>query len=412
LGILALQQAVPNLKEHPEAIDFLNNYMDNGFLSIILFVVTGTVITLIVQSSSAAIAFTITLLSSGLLPLELALAMVLGENIGTTITANIAAIIANKQAKQAARVHFLLNLLGALWMLPLLPLFKDGLDAVFHPFLSGLANTTGSQYEKLFLALFHTSFNIANMLVFVGLSNFLIKLSEHLVSRSGSKSDFRLEYIGSAVLNTPELAIFEVYKEVSRFARIPLKMNQLVSKLLDETDPLERSIILDEIKANEVVTDKFDKEITTYLTELTKEEMSPSTSLRVRGLMQASKDLERIGDIFYQVAMNLESKNEKKVYFVPKQRQNLKRMSLLLDEALYTMIENLEESDESVKIDKAREKEQAINALRNELRTKHLKDAEKGRYSLESGLFYSDMFTSMEEIADYIINVSEGLVTK
>ena len=189
-------------------------------------------------------------------------------------------------------------------------------------------------------------------------------------------------------------------------------MNASVAKLLDTTDPLERSILLDELKSAEEVTDKYEIEIANYLTELAKEEMSPNTSVRVRGLLTAANDLEKIGDIYYQIAMNLENKNTKKVYFVPKQRQNLKRMCLLLEDAFDTMLENLDDSAEMVTLEKARSKEEAINQLRNELRNKHLKDIGKGRYSLESGLFYSDTFTAMEEIADHIISVSEGLAGK
>lgn len=412
LGLQALQRAVPNLREHPEALAFLDAYLDMGFVSILLFVFTGTVVTLIVQSSSAAIALTLTLLSTGILPVELAIAMVLGENIGTTITANLAAIVANVQAKRAARSHFIFNLIGVLWMLPLLTVFIGALQYVFNPMLIWLVKVTGSQYDKVLVALFHTSFNLLNTLLLVGLTGVIVKIAIRLVPAKGKKEEFKLEYIGSGVMGTPELALLEAYKEIARFAKVPLKMNASVAKLLDTTDPLERSILLDELKSAEEVTDKYEVEIANYLTELAKEEMSPNTSVRVRGLLTAANDLEKIGDIYYQIAMNLENKNTKKVYFVPKQRQNLKRMCLLLEDAFDTMLENLDDSAEMVTLDKARSKEEAINQLRNELRNKHLKDIGKGRYSLESGLFYSDTFTAMEEIADHIISVSEGLAGK
>jgi phosphate:Na+ symporter len=186
-------------------------------------------------------------------------------------------------------------------------------------------------------------------------------------------------------------------------------MNDNLRKLLDENDPAERAELIRNLRNGEEVTDRFAKEITKYLTELARQEVSDSTSLHIRGLLSAASDLERIGDLYIQVAMNLEDKSLQKVYFVPRQRQSLKEMTSLLAEAFAIMLDNLKSEQESVDTAVAKRKEEEVNALRDELRLRHLKDVTRDKYSLESGVFYSDTFSALEEIADYIFSVSEGL---
>ncbi|WP_306641922.1 Na/Pi cotransporter family protein [Sanyastnella coralliicola] len=409
VGLQFLQEAVPNLKNQPDGIGFLVPYMDMGFLSNIIFVLVGTMVTLIVQSSSAAIALTLTLLSTGIIPLELAAAMVLGENIGTTITANIAAVIANRSGKLAARAHSIFNVIGVIWMLPLMPLFLKGLQSTFVDMFDAMEVFTGRNHDKVLIALFHTTFNLLNTLVLVGFTPLIIRLSERMVRKPQGKENFKLEFIGAGVVGTPELAILEAQREVERFARVTANINGSLQRLLATTDQSKRNAIIDEIRLGEEVTDKFEVEVSNYLTELSREELSDSASIRIRGLMGASADLERIGDLYFRVAMNLESKQMKKVYFVPKQRQNLKNMTDLLEQAFDIMLSNLEEGTTAVNTQLAQEKEDEVNALRDQLRRKHLKDVAKGRYSIESGVFYMDTFTTLEEIADHIVSVTEGL---
>lgn len=407
IGLSLLQNVVPTLKENPAFEEFIGNFSELGYLSIFLFVILGSLVTIVIQSSSAAIALTLALLSSNIITLELAAAMVLGENIGTTVTANFAAVVANSHAKKAARAHLIFNIVGVLWMLPVLPYFLQGLSSIY-------ANTVGDQTVlgassgPVVVALFHTTFNVLNMVLLIGFTDFIIKMAGRLVRQKVGGDAFKLEYIGAGVVGTPELALLEAHKEMRRYARITSSMNQMISRLLDVSDPVEKKVLLDEIKEAEEITDKYEMEVANYLTDLSKEEMSPTTSVRVRGLMGATNDLERIGDLYLQIAMNLESKNLKKVYFVPKQRQNLKDMLELLKEAFDIMYANLGDDGDGLDVQIAQEKEKEINELRNDLKRKHLKDVAKGRYSLESGIFYSDTFTAMEEIADHVVSISEG----
>lgn len=409
IGLQFLQGAVPNLKSHPEGLTFLSPYMDMGFLSHLLFVGVGTAVTLIVQSSSAAIALTLTLLSTGIIPVELAAAMVLGENIGTTITANIAAVVASRQGKQAARAHSIFNIIGVLWMLPILALYLAGLSKTFEGMFSAMEFVTGDNQDKVLIALFHTSFNILNTLILVGFTPWIIRMSDRLVKKRGAKDKFKLEFIGAGVVGTPELALLEVQKELQRFARMTASLNHSLMRLLATSDQSERSSIVDQIREGEEVTDRFDVELSNFLTELSREELSDTASVRIRAIMGVSNDLERMGDLYFRIAMNLESKNTKKVYFVPKQRQSLKRMADILEEAFDIMQENIDREPDKVRIEDARAKEDEVNSWRDELRRKHLKDVAKGRYSIESGVFYMDTFTALEEIGDHIISVSEAL---
>ena len=407
IGLSLLQNVVPTLKENPTFEEFIRNFSELGYLSIFLFVILGSLVTIVIQSSSAAIALTLALLSSNIITLELAAAMVLGENIGTTVTANFAAVVANSHAKKAARAHLIFNLVGVIWMLPVLPYFLEGLSSTYLNTF-GDQNVLGTTSSSVIVALFHTTFNVINMALLIGFTDFILKMAGRLVRQKVGGDAFKLEYIGAGVVGTPELALLEAHKEMRRYARITASMNQMISRLLDVSDPVEKKVLLDEIRETEEITDKYEMEVANYLTDLSKEEMSPSTSLRVRGLMGATNDLERIGDLYLQIAMDLESKNLKKVYFVPKQRQNLKDMLDLLKEAFDIMYSNLGDDGDRLNVQGAQEKEKEINELRNDLKRKHLKDVAKGRYSLESGIFYSDTFTAMEEIADHVVSISEG----
>jgi phosphate:Na+ symporter len=409
IGLVLLKESVPNLKESPETLEFLQTYLHMGFLSSVLFVLVGFVVTVILQSSSAAIALTLTLFSTGIIPLELAAAMVLGENIGTTITANIAAVVGNAEAKTAARSHLVFNLIGVVWMLPLLALMLKGLTVVSESILDNLQLTAGENRDRVTLALFHTSFNVLNTLLLVGFTPSVLKLSRKLVRTPKAGSKVKLEYIGGGVVGTPEVAMLEAQKEVARFARITAGMNKLLLKLLNSTDPVERAEIVEELRHAEEATDRLEVEVANYLTDLSKEEMSDEVSHRVRGMLGATNDLERIGDLYFQIAMNLESKQHKRVYFIPKQRQNLKEMIQLLEDAFAIMQSNIRTLGEKLQLEEAQDKEEEVNAMRNQLRRRHLKDIGKGRYSIESGMFYMDTFTALEEIADHIMSITEGL---
>lgn len=409
LGLQALQQVVPNLREHAEALQFLKDYADNGFTSILFFVFAGALITLIVQSSSAAIALTLTLLSNGMLPVEMAMAMVLGENIGTTITANIAAIVANNKAKAAARAHTVFNVMGVLWMLPILPFYYSGLELWFDRFFKASSELNPEQTGKILVAIFHTSFNLVNTILLIGATGLIERIAKKLVFSKSKDEAFKLAYIEGGVFGTSELVILEVQKELKRFSKVPHLMNQQIELLLDATEPADRDVIARKLKENEKISDKFENEITKYLTDLSKEEMSPATSKKVQILIAAAGDLERIADLYLKIATILRQKNDRRTYFVPKQRQNLKDVIRLLNEAFESMQSNLEGKDEDDVLRDVNLDDKRVKLLFKDLKEGHLKDLSKGRYSAESGIYYADVLSALEEVTEQLFSISKRI---
>ncbi|MGB0424689.1 MAG: PhoU domain-containing protein, partial [Flavobacteriales bacterium] len=254
-----------------------------------------------------------------------------------------------------------------------------------------------------------TSFNILNTLLLVWFVNTIANIVIKLVPSKGDDDVFSLDYIGSGIMGTPELSLLEAYKEVGKFGGITARMNGFVTDLLETTESKKRQPLIEQVTKYEDMTDNFEVEITKYLTDLSGEEMSPKTSQKVRNLLSITDDLEKIGDLFYQITMNLESKFQRKVYFVPKQRQNLKAMFALVNEALTVMKSNLNQSADNLDLKGASDLENQINELRNELRTKHLKDVEKSAYSFESGMVYNDVFIALEKIGDHIYAISAAI---
>ena len=405
IGLQLLQGSVPALNNVPQFVDAVKATVGSQFISPLIFVLLGTLFASIVQSSTAAIALTVAMMANGVITLEVAAALVLGENIGTTVTANLAALVANREAQRAARVHTLINVFGALWMVFLIPFVVPAIERFLVPF-EGL---NADAHDATVIAIFHTGFNIVNVLILVLLTPQLIRASEKLVRKTENPGSNRIEYIGGAVMATPELAILEVQKEMRRFARSVVGMNRDLRRLLDETEEEERAALIAGLRRTEEKTDRFKKAISTYLTELARLEVAEDTSIRLSGLMSAANNLERIGDLYYQIAMNLEAKNQQKVYFIPRQRQSLKEMTQLLDGAFEIMETNLNSEADSIDATAARNKENEVNAMRDELRERHLRDVVKDKYSQSSGVFYSDTFSALEEVADHIFGVSEGM---
>ncbi|MEO0404943.1 MAG: Na/Pi symporter, partial [Bacteroidota bacterium] len=220
MGLEALKDAVPDLKGNAAALEFLAAWTNHGVASTVLFVLVGTVVTLIVQSSSAAMALTLTLLSKDIITLDVAAAMVLGENIGTTITANLAAMIANVHAKRAARAHLIFNVFGVIWMIILFKPFLSMIQYMYEPFtawIQGINPDLGKGENEIMLSLVHTSFNIINTFLLIWFVNFIAKVVVRLVKSKGDDEVFSLDYIGGGLMGTPELSLLEAYKEVTKF---------------------------------------------------------------------------------------------------------------------------------------------------------------------------------------------------
>ena len=408
IGLSFLKNAAPDLSQDSALVQFFQSYKDLWYGSI-MFVLLGALVTVIIQSSSAAMALTMTMVSAGLIPFEVACAMVLGENIGTTITAEIASLIANVHAKRSARIHSLFNIFGVTWMLLVFPFALKGIGFLVGTSEGTEFNSANTQMASTGIALFHTCFNLANVLLMIWFIPQLVSIAERTVKSKGDEDEqFRLEFIGGPI-QTAELSLLEVRKEMMKFGRLAKKMSIISQDLLSTTDKKRQSKCYERLEKYEEITDKIEIEISTYLSKLSKNEMSVRLSEEVQHMLSASSDLESVGDIYYQIGKAVEIKNEKKHWFNQEQRDGLKEMNLLVDRAFDVMLKNLENSNKEIDIEQAKLIEDGINKLRNKLRKKHLKTIGEEGYNMKAGIVYSDIFSSLEKVGDHVISITETL---
>jgi phosphate:Na+ symporter len=412
LGLGFLLDTVPTFTENSAFVQFFIEYSNQPFLGTMMFIALGIIVTVIVQSSSSAITLTMALCASGVIPFDVAAAMVLGENIGTTATAEISALVGNVFAKRSARIHTLFNIIGVAWMVVALP-FVLKIIGGFMPADPYEQTEAGHQAATIALAAFHSVFNLANFLLLIWFVPLLVKLATKTVrSRGGEDEEFRLEYIDSSI-QLSEISVLEAKNQVIRFGEIVSRMSSFVKSLLTETDAGNQEKLLSRIKKYEKITDRMEIEISQYCSRLAATELSPTSTEKVRSFLRISSDLERIGDVFYQMANTIERKTASKIWFSPDQREKLLRMFGILDLAMDLMMENLEkEEGKEINLERAKSLEKEINELRNKLRREYISRIESGNYNLRSGTIYSDLFSSLEKVGDHIENVSEALTGK
>lgn len=414
MGLDALKNAVPDLKSDPQAVAFIADFADLGLISTLLFVLIGTILTVVVQSSSAAMAITLVLCNQGVISLDVAAAIVLGENIGTTITANMAAMVANIHAKRAAMAHLIFNLFGVVWVIALFTPFLNLIEWLWIPF-HNLLQSINPEFVKseteMQLSLFHTVFNITNSLLLVWFVNKIAKIVTKAIPSKGEADEkFNLEYISSGLVSTPEIAMMEAKKEIQKFGRLVFKMSKNVKELITEQDKRKVRTLLEEVKRREDITDRIEAEVADYLAKVSEGEMSEKSSIQIRGMLSIAGDLERMGDIYYQMSKAIERKIEGKIWFTPEQRGNILEMFGLVDDCLQNMLTNLKSDSDKVTLDSALDLERTLNKYRKKIRKEHFKNVEKGEYNFKSATIYSDLFNSLEKIGDHAINVTEGIV--
>ena len=413
MGLDELKHAVPDLKSNPEILSFLQNYAHLGYLSTFIFIIVGTIITLVVQSSSAAMALTLVMCFEGWIPFELAAAMVLGENIGTTITANLAALVGNVHAKRAAGAHFVFNIFGVIWMFIAFPFFLKGISWYMGEYMNMFPTATSENFNPehipIALSIFHTSFNLLNVAVLIWFVPLIAKTVIRVIPSKGDDEDFSLEFIGRGLVKTPEVSLAEVENEIIKFAKLNLKGVQKISALIEETEHKEQQKLIKKIKEYEDHTDLIEMKVGEFLMELSKLELSSSGSRRIQSFLSVINHMESIGDIYYQMSRSVEQKIEKRIWFEENHRSDLREMRDMLNKAMTTMMGNISKSPESINLDSAIEIENAINAKRDKLRAKNFKKIEKGKTSLETGLIYLDLLSGYEKMADNVIHVSQAL---
>ncbi len=411
LGLQFLQESIPTLQNDSETLAFLSSFANWGFLSGIIFMLFGAITTFIVQSSSAAMALTLVMSANGWIPLEVAATMVLGQNIGTTATAEIAALVGNVFAKRAARIHSLFNLLGVCWMFLILPFFLDFLDSILQQTIYTNSAYTDAQNVPLALSAFHTIFNILNTVIFIGLLPKLVDLASKTVKSRGEKDEInRLNYLAS-IVSISELSILEVQKKAAHFGEITGRMANFVRTMLFSINAGEPEAMMVKIQKYEKITNRINLELTEYLLKISKEDVTSKTAFKIKGLIDSCSELERIANIFHQMAKTIERKRAEKIWFNQQQRTRLndqlelvKRSFEIMNENLVASPENLHGKAKAVKI------EQQINAQRDLMRQESQEKTDHQDYNVHSELIYHNLFTSLERIGDHLFNISNAII--
>ena len=407
MGLALLKDSVPDLKSNPQILEFLSRYTDLGYLSILLFVLIGTGLTVIVQSSSAAMALTLVMANNGWIPFELAAAMVLGENIGTTITANLAALVGNVHAKRAALSHLIFNLFGVMWILILI---RPALNLVDWYLVSSGSSSpfVTATSIPIALSIFHSCFNILNTLLLIWFVNFIASTVTKVIKSSGEE-EFKLEYISTGLMNTAELSIEEARKETVRLGELTLKMSKQFQNLIEEEKPKKQKKLLKKIRDYEIMTDRMEHEISEYLMKVSSGTLSNTSTIKMTSLLSAVNDLERIGDIFFQMSRDVDRILKSGKKFKSKQVKSLLEMMSLLDEALNIMVGHLDSTSKTNSLEPAMVVEEKIDSLRNSLRKELTKDIKKDKYDPQRDGWYKDLFHLCEKVGDHAINVSEAM---
>ena len=412
-GLDALKDLMSFIKEDPTFIKTIIEPLDQfGFGSVIIFVGIGTLLTVVVQSSSAAMAITLSL-CGGLngLPLELAAAIILGENIGTTITANMAAMIGNVHAKRAARAHLFFNVIGVLWMLAIFYPFLKFVDyLVSETFFNALIIDGDSESTTRWsLAVYHLSFNIVNTLLLLWFIPHIERLVVRILpSKTDDDEMFQLKFFSSTI-PVGELSLLEAQREVVKLGKIVSRMNTFCQTILMEKKESEFRSYIDRIAKYEDITDKIEEEVASYLTKVSQNELSERTSEKIRAMLSMVGDMERIADIYYQISKTTERKRKNKIWFTPEQRERLLEMYSLMNQVLENMCKNLEMRYSEVELTEAKKLEKSLNKLRKEIRKEHFTNVEKGEYRYDNAAIYSDLFNSLEKIGDHAISVTQSI---
>ena len=424
LGLSFMKESVPDLGQTPEVLQFVMTWSSYGFGSVLLFLVFGTVLTLVLQSSSATMAITLIMLSMGWIPFNMACAMVLGENIGTTITANIAASIGNTQAKRAAMSHTIFNVVGVIWALilfnPFLKLVGFVTENVFglpNPAAEGFVVTeagTASSTAALYgLSMLHTLFNTINMLLLIWFTGAIAKAVSWIVKApKNQESDaFRLKYISAGPLATPELSVEQAFEEIIHFANISKNGAEYIKSAINESDNDKFEELRQKLVKYEEISDRIEFEIASFLNEVSTEEISESTSVKIKAMYKIIGELESLGDSGEAISRILSRKNIKKKKFDNNSIKNLNAMADAVEQAYNAMIENLTlaHKGELVNILNANNAEDRLNTLRNNLRDEMIENIDNDGKNYHTGVYYIDIVNTYERMGDFMINISQDL---
>jgi phosphate:Na+ symporter len=414
IGLEFIKNAVPNIQDNPEMFIFLDSFTGFGFGSILIFIFAGTILTLLTQSSSAATAITLVMLFQGWIDFPIAAAMILGENIGTTITANIAALIGNVHAKRAARFHFIFNVFGVIWMLIILQPFIAGIDNVMHFFTPEAGSVfdldeTNRANATLALSLFHTTFNVINVILLFAFVPRIIKFIERIqTDKKDEDKQFRLKYISAGLMSSAELSITQAHKEIELMAKLIEKMHFSFTGLFYKKQKKHEKF-LEKIKKREQITDNIELEIGEYLTRISSFNLTEKATRRIRSMHNIINDLERIGDIYFQMSKTFEQMHSEGIELPQDAMDEIGDYLDLVHNAIKLVRHNLDISNGDINLDSAIEVETKINQMRDELKSSHYKRLEKKAYPTKAGVIFLDYLVRLEKIGDHLFNVNEAL---
>jgi phosphate:Na+ symporter len=423
LGLSFMKESVPDLKQTPEVLEFVKMWSGYGFWSVLIFLGVGTVLTLILQSSSATMAITLIMLSMGWIPFPMACAMVLGENIGTTITANIAASVGNPSAKRAALSHTIFNVFGVIWALiffrPFLSLvgkiieflgFPNPASADFIVSEPDGATGTAALYG---LSMLHTLFNTINTLVLVWFTGLIAKVVTKIIKEPENKEEkpYRLMYINAGPLATPELATEQAIKEIIHFAKISRNGLGYARAAINETETDKFEELRSKLVKYEEISDRIEYEIATFLNAVSEGEISESTSYKIKAMYKIISELESLGDSGESISRILSRRNIHNKSFDPETIKKINAMIDLVDHAYSVMIDNLNMAENSTleEISNAYAAEDRINVLRDNLREEEINSLENNRKNYQTSVYYMDIVSELEKMGDFMINISQAL---
>ena len=411
LGTLKATGTDMHLEQIPAVNTFFASFSD-GYGSYLLFLLIGGIMTMCVQSSAAVMAITMTLCSTGVLPIYLGIALVMGENIGTTVTSNIAAMTANIQARRAAFGHMFFNIFGVIWVL-----------IIFRPFVNMVCGMVGMdaaapEADKLpfVLATFHTTFNVINTAILIGFIPLIEKIVCMVIKRSHAKEDeeedFKLQFISGGFMATPELSVLEARKEIGSFGNRIQRMFGMIKDLMDEKDDEKFVKLFTRIEKYEGISDNMEIEIGKYLNEVSDNHLSDETKGKIRAMMREISELESIGDACYNCARILNRRHKSSEDYTEHQLQSIKNMFRLVNNALVAMNEMFTKPKEAIDANRSFNIESEMNNFRDLIKTQNVADVDNHVYTYSVGSMYMDLINECEKLGDYVVNVVEARTDK
>lgn len=414
LGTLRQTGIDMDLAHNQPVLEFFASFDPHSFQTTITFLIIGSILTMCVQSSAAVMAITMILCSTGVLPIYQGIALVMGENIGTTVTSNVAALTANTQARRAAMAHMVFNIFGVLWIL-----------CIFHPFIHLVCGWVGfdDAMEKtdphfvanaaklsFVLAAFHTTFNLANTFILVWFIPQIEKLVCKIIrpKKNTDEDDFRLRFIQSGIMKTPEISVLEAQKEIHCFAERIQRMFGMVKTLLGETNEEKFVKLYSRIEKYEGISDNMEIEIAKYLDQVSDSHLSDETKAKIRAMLREISEIESIGDSCFNIARTLNRRFKGKEDFITSQYEHIHQMMELTDNALtqmnITLVGHKVDNDANLSFNIENE----INNYRNQLKSQNINDVNNHLYTYAIGTMYMDIIQECEKLGDYVVNVVEA----